>query len=97
LLRWFTRRAFSAVAVATFVSDRSMRDGIGNALLAQGALACAISVAFAQRFPELAGAVTSTILGGMVISDALAFRSMRVYLADVGEVQTHPSAPGAEP
>lgn len=94
VLRWLTRRAFSAVAVATFVSDRSMRDGIGNALLAQGALASAISVAFAQRFPELAGAVTSTILGGMVLSDIFAFRSMKVYLADVGEVQTHPSQRG---
>lgn len=88
LLRLFARRFFSAVAVATFVSDRSLRDGVGNALLAQGALASAISVAFAQRFPELAGPITSTILGGMVLADILAFRSMKVYLADVGEVQT---------
>jgi len=91
VLRLIARRVFSSIAVATFVSDRSLRDGVGNALLAQGALASAISVAFAQRFPDLTPPVTSAILGGMLLADVLAFRSMRVYLADVGELQAQPT------
>ena len=87
LLRFVARRIFSRVAVATFVTDTSMAPGVGRALLAQGVVAGAICVAFAQRFPEMAGVVTSTILGGMVLSDAVALPSLRRYLADMGELR----------
>lgn len=87
LLRFVTRRAFSRIAVATFVADTSMAVGVGRALLAQGVVAGAICVAFAQRFPEMAGVVTSTILGGMVLSDVIALPTLRRYLADMGELR----------
>jgi hypothetical protein len=88
VLRLVTRRAFSRIAVATFVAEKSLSVGIGRGLLAQSVVAAAISLAFAQRYPEMAGVVTTTILGGMLLTDAFAMRSLRRYLADVGEI--HP-------
>jgi hypothetical protein len=87
LLRFAARRVFSRVAVDTFVADSSLSVGVGRALLAQGVVAGAICVAFAQRFPEAAGVVTTTILGGMILSDAVAVPSLRRYLADMGELR----------
>lgn len=92
LLRLGARQVFSPLAVSTFVTKQSLGRGIGSALLAQSALASAIAVAFAQRpnrplDDPYTAIVTSTILGGMLFTDILALRSMRTYLADVGEVQ----------
>jgi hypothetical protein len=87
LLRWAMLRASSRIAVATFVVDTSMSIGVGRALLAQGVVAGAICVAFAQRFPEMAGVVTTTVLGGMVLSDLVALPSLKRYLADMGELR----------
>lgn len=85
LLCW---RGASRVAVATFAPDKTLSVGIGRGLLAQGVVAAAISLAFAQRFPEMAPVVTTTILGGLLLTDLVAARSLRRYLADVGEI--HP-------
>ncbi|MEX1368436.1 MAG: cation:proton antiporter [Nannocystaceae bacterium] len=85
LLRTLTLRVFSRLAVSTFVGDSA--PGIGRALLGHGVLASAISLAFAQRFPDLAGPVTTTILGGVVLTDLFAMGSLRRYLADAGEIK----------
>jgi len=87
LLRSLARLVFSRAAVSTFMGDHAMAQGIGRALLGQGVLASAISLAFAQRFPELAAPVTSTILGGVLLNDLFAQRSLRRYLADAGEIK----------
>lgn len=87
VLRTMARLVFSRVAVSTFMGDDEAARGIGRGLLGQGVLASAISLAFAQRFPELAGPVTSTILGGVLLTDLFAQRSLRRYLADAGEIE----------
>lgn len=104
LLRTTARLVFSRLAVSTFVGDDMAARGIGRALLGQGVLASAIALAFAQRFPELAAPVTSTILGGVLLTDLVAQRGLRRYLGDSGEIKplsaaapkpaaTSPSAP----
>jgi hypothetical protein len=87
LLRTVARLVFSRVAVSTFLGDDAAARGIGRGLLGQGVLASAISLAFAQRFPELAAPVTSTILGGVLLTDLFAQRWLRRYLADAGEIK----------
>jgi hypothetical protein len=87
LLRTVARLLFSRVAVSTFMGDDAAARGIGRGLLGQGVLASAISLAFAQRFPELAAPVTSTILGGVLLTDLFAQRWLRRYLADTGEIK----------
>jgi hypothetical protein len=98
LLRTLARLWFSRLAVRTFMGDEVAARGIGRALLGQGVLASAISLAFAQRFPELAAPVTSTILGGVLLTDLFAQRSLRRYLADAGEIEAlAPEAPSSPP
>jgi hypothetical protein len=87
LVRTLARLLFSRVAVSTFMGDDAAARGLGRALLGQGVLASAISLAFAQRFPELAAPVTSTILGGVLLTDLFAQRWLRRYLADAGEIK----------
>ncbi len=87
LLRTVARLVFSRLAVTTFMGDELAARGIGRALLGQGVLASAISLAFAQRFPELAAPVTSTILGGVLLTDLVAQRGLRRYLGDSGEIK----------
>lgn len=93
LLRTLARLAFSRLAVSTFLGDDTVARGIGRAVLGQGVLASAISLAFAQRFPELAGPVTSTILGGVLLTDLFAARLLRRYLGDIGEIKALAPAP----
>jgi Kef-type K+ transport system membrane component KefB len=95
LLRTLARLWFSRVAVSTFMGDEAAARGIGRGLLGQGVLASAISLAFAQRFPELAAPVTSTILGGVLLTDLFAQRSLRRYLADAGEIKALASVAAA--
>lgn len=97
LLRTLALRIFSRLAVSTFVGDSA--PGIGRALLGHGVLASAVSLAFAQRFPELAGPVTTTILGGVLVTDLFAMGSLRRYLADAGEIKAlaAPTPPGPTP
>lgn len=106
VLRTLARLWFSRLAVSTFMSDDEAARGIGRALLGQGVLASAIALAFAQRFPELAGPVTTTVLGGVLLTDLFAQRTLRRYLADVGEIAAlgglapaaaTPSEPAAAP
>lgn len=85
--RFALRRFFTRLAMSTFVAEGALGAGLGRAFVGQGVLAAAIAVAFAQRFPEQAPTITTIILGGYVLSDVLAMRSLRRYLADVGEIQ----------
>ena len=91
--RMLLRRFFTRVAVATFVNEGSLGVGLGRGMMGQGVLAAAIAVAFSQRFPDLSPTVGTIILGGLVISDVLAMRALRRYLADVGEIQVANQAP----
>ena len=43
-------------------------------------------VGFAQRFGEYAGVVLTTVLGGMLLTDVLAARSVRRLFADAGDI-----------
>ncbi len=87
IARVLLRRIFTRLAVTTFVNEGSLGVGLGRGMLGQGVLAAAIAVAFTQRFPDLSPTVGTIILGGLVISDVLAMRALRRYLADVGEIQ----------
>ncbi|MEM6290449.1 MAG: hypothetical protein AAGA54_04260 [Myxococcota bacterium] len=97
VVRILLRRGFTRLAVATFVPEGSLGVGLGRGMVGQGVLAAAIAVAFSQRFPDLMPTVGTIILGGLVISDVLAMRSLRRYLADVGEIQVANQAPPPEP
>lgn len=94
VLRTLARVVFTRLAVSTFVGDDTAARGIGRAVLGQGVLASAISLAFAQLFPSLAGPVTSTILGGVLLTDLFASRLLRRYLGDIGEIKA--LAPGGD-
>jgi len=87
LVRALARRSFSSIAVATFVSKPELGHRVAEGLGAHGPLPSAISVAFTQLFPELAAPVTTAILGGMIVGDLAALRSMARYLAYVEEIQ----------
>ncbi len=97
VVRILLRSGFTRLAVATFVPEGSLGVGLGRGMVGQGVLAAAIAVAFSQRFPDLTPTVGTIILGGLVISDVLAMRSLRRYLADVGEIQVANQAPPPEP
>lgn len=97
LVRAAARLVLSRIAVNTFLGDAAPSRGIGRGLLGQGVLASAISLAFAQRFPELAGPVTSTVLGGVVLTDLFAMVVMRRYLANAGEIKALQPEPEPEP
>lgn len=97
LARILLRRLFTRAAVTTFVPEGSLGEGLGRGMVGQGVLAAAITVAFAQRFPDLTPTVGTIILGGLVISDVLAMRALRRYLADVGEIQVANQAPPPKP
>jgi hypothetical protein len=95
--RMLLRRVFTRVAVATFVNEGSLGVGLGRGMMGQGVLAAGIAVAFSQRFPDLAPTVGTIILGGLIVSDVLAMRALRRYLADVGEIQVANQAPPEPP
>jgi hypothetical protein len=87
LLRAASLRVAAPISAYTFLPKDAGADRLGVALLGQGALAAAIAISFAQRFPELAGLVTTTILGGMVLTDLVSVRVLRRYLADQGALR----------
>lgn len=84
VVRTILRLFFTRVSVSTFLSESAVANGVGQALLTQGTLACAIALAYTQRFPEHRALVLSTVIGGVVLSDILSVTTLRRYLADVG-------------
>ena len=92
-LRILARRSMSRIAVWTFVPESGLAVGVGRGLLSHGALACAIAVSFSQRFPAYAGAVLTTVIGGMLLTDFFSVRVLRTYLADMGDLPAVPETP----
>lgn len=56
-----------------------------NGLWAQGTVAVAIALSVAQRFPEQASVVLSTVLVGVLVSELFSHRLLRSVLVDAGE------------
>lgn len=85
VLRVLARRLFTGVAArfAAHVPQHASR--LGNGLLSQGTVAVAIAVNFAQRYPQLASVVLTTVLAGALISDLWSTRALRSLLLDAGE------------
>ncbi len=97
-------RVSAPLAAGTFLPGRSAGIRLDAGLFGQGALAAAIAVSFAQRFEDVAGFVTTTVLGGMILTDIVSARMLRRYLADQGAIRPHEeiaaepeSEPEAEP
>ena len=86
IIRVIARRTMTRWAVWTFVSEHRIGIGIGRGLIGHGALACAIALSFCQRFPDYASLVLTTVIGGMLLTDIVSMRSLRRYLADVGDI-----------
>lgn len=84
LVRWVLRIATTRAAVLTFMGSEPAARSIGSAMGPHGVLACAIALAYVQRFPEHSPLIMSTVLGGIVISDMLSIVTVRRYLANVG-------------
>jgi hypothetical protein len=94
-LRFLARRAATSLAATIFLRSplRASRPGLG--LLGQGTLAIAIGVNYAQRFPDQAPIVLTTVLAATLLFDGLSVRWLRRVLLDAGEVDAIP--PGEEP
>lgn len=70
----------------------------GEGVMAQGAIAAAIAVNFAQVNPSLASEVLTVVLLGLVIADVSSIDGLRRLLTDAGEVgHADPPAPAPEP
>lgn len=87
VLRVVSLRVVAPVSAWTFLPGAGIATRLGVALAGQGALAAAIAISFAQSFPDLGGLVTTTILGGMVLTDLISTRVLRRYLADQGALR----------
>lgn len=76
-----------------------VRGRLYNGLWSQGTVAAAIAVSVAQRFPERASVVLSTVLLGSLVSELFSHRLLRAVLVDAGEnaieVESSISDPGA--
>lgn len=89
VVRALALRAAAPMSAWTFLPGTHASIRLGMGLFGQGALAAAIAISFAQRFPEHAGVVTTTVLGGMVLTDIFSARVLRRYLADQGAIRPH--------
>lgn len=106
-LRAVSLRLVAPLSAWTFLPGSSASIRLGSGLFGQGALAAAIAISFAQRFTDLAPIVTTTVLGGMVLTDIFSARVLRRYLADQGAIKPHeeigagdstpPAPPAAHP
>ena len=92
LFRAFALRLAAPMSAWTFLPGTSASIRLGAGLFGQGALAAAIAISFTDRFPELAGMVTTTVLGGLLLIDIVASRVLRRYLADQGAIRPHEEA-----
>lgn len=61
------------------------RPRLYNGLWSQGTVAAAIAVSVAQRFPQHAATVLSTVLLGSLVSELFSHRLLRAVLVDAGE------------
>jgi Kef-type K+ transport system membrane component KefB len=93
VLRLLAWRLIPAGLVRLFVEDGPRVRDLGRAFLGQGTIAVAIGLSAAQREPDVAPIVLTTVLGGVVLSDLFSERQLRAALLDAGEVP--PDAPDA--
>ncbi|MEZ4226579.1 MAG: hypothetical protein R3B13_36870 [Polyangiaceae bacterium] len=97
LVRFAVRRLATALCVKAFLEQPLLTRRLGNGLLSQGTLAVAIGVNFAQRFPEFASLILTTVLIGTILSDLFSTRMLRALLSDAGELGDELAAqPGPE-
>jgi hypothetical protein len=95
----YTAARYVVFRLATGVASRVVPDlsavpRFGNGVVAQGAIAAAVAVNFAQVNKALGGVALTVVLLGMVISDAVSVAGLRELLADAGEVG-HAEAPSS--
>lgn len=90
VVRYGARRIWTQ-SMAQAMSRTPLRAArLGNGLLAQGTMAVAVGVDFAQRFPDYAPAVLTTVLLGTLVSDLWSARALRAVLLDAGETSDEP-------
>ncbi|MFH1811279.1 MAG: hypothetical protein ABIJ09_21245 [Pseudomonadota bacterium] len=70
---------------------------LGSGLIAQGSVAVAVAVNYAQVFPEQSAVMLSTVLGAVVAGDLMSSGYQRALLADVGELDRAVGDPAGEP
>jgi Kef-type K+ transport system membrane component KefB len=92
IVRALVLRVAAPMSAWTFLPGTNAAIRLGMGLFGQGALAAAIAISFAQRFPELSSLVTTTVLGGMMLTDLFSARVLRRYLADQGAIRPHQTA-----
>lgn len=77
---------FSTATLSRFIPGVFTVPRFGDGVVAQGAIAAAIAVNFAQVNPDLADVVLPIVLVGLVLSDIFSIDSLRRLLTDAGEV-----------
>ena len=82
LVRAFARYVFVSAFTQALLDARTR---LHNGLWSQGTVAAAIAVSVAQRFPEHAATVLSTVLVGSLVSELFSHRLLRGVLVDAGE------------
>jgi hypothetical protein len=84
-VRVVARRFWTLWAAALLLPTPARAARLGNGLLAQGTMAVALGVHFAQRFPASAPAVLTAVLLCMIVSDPWRACASRVVLLDAAE------------
>lgn len=95
VIRWLALLASARLAVRQIVEPKITIARFGQGLLAQGTLAVAIGISFAERFPERAAVLLTTVLLGTLVSDLFSVRALRSVLLDAGEANVISEAPQA--
>lgn len=85
VVRYIVLRISTAV-VSRAVPRLRVVPRFGEGVVAQGAIAAAIALNFAQINPELADVVLPIVLLGLVLSDIFSIDGLRRVLTDAGEV-----------
>jgi hypothetical protein len=86
VVRFVTRRFWMTVGSKLFLERPLRTRRLGNGLLFQGTLAVAVAVNFAQRFPDYASVILTTVLLGVLASDLFSRRALTSVLSDAGEL-----------
>ncbi len=86
VVRFAARRLWTSMSTRLFLEKPLRTRRLGNGLLFQGTLAVAVAVNFAQRFPNFANAILTTVLLGVLASDLFSNRALRSVLGDAGEL-----------
>ncbi|NJK90327.1 MAG: hypothetical protein HC923_13715 [Myxococcales bacterium] len=77
---------FSAGLASWVIRTPANVPRLGSGLVAQGVIAAAIAVNYAQVLPSLGAAISMTIIPGLILADVFSFPPLRRLLADSGEL-----------